>query len=74
MSDEFIPRELARIRIERGLTQEAVAQSIGVSARALGCWETCINSPNYKCLSAWARRLGYELDLVLLERRREAAE
>jgi transcriptional regulator with XRE-family HTH domain len=61
--DEFILRELANIRKEKKISQEALAKSLDVSLSTIEKWERCVNGPGYYQLMKWAKRLGYTLDL-----------
>ena len=57
-----------RIRIRRqalGLTQEQLAQKLGVSAPAVNKWERNLNYPDITLLPALARALGVDLNTLL---------
>ncbi|PWR17705.1 helix-turn-helix domain-containing protein [Zavarzinia aquatilis] len=49
---------LAQARLEKGLTLEAVASRVGVSAQALDQWERRQVMPRLENLFGWARALG----------------
>jgi transcriptional regulator with XRE-family HTH domain len=61
--DEFILRELATIRKEKKISQEALAKSLDVSLLTIRKWEQCVNGHGYYQLMKWAKRLGYTFDL-----------
>jgi DNA-binding XRE family transcriptional regulator len=61
--DEFILRELATIRKEKKISQEALAKSLDVSLSTIEKWERCVNGPGYYQLMKWAKRLNYHFDL-----------
>ncbi|MBP2232509.1 transcriptional regulator with XRE-family HTH domain [Azospirillum agricola] len=45
-------------RIKRGLTQEHLAQKLGVTRQCLSAWEKLTNFPPSDKLFAWAKLLG----------------
>ena len=49
-------------RTAQGLTQEALAQLLGVSAPAVNKWEKGLNYPDITLLPALARILGEDMD------------
>lgn len=52
-------------RLERGLTQEGLAQCLGVSAPAVNKWERCASYPDITLLPVLARILGVDLNTLL---------
>ena len=48
-----------------GLTQEALADKLGVSAPAVNKWERALNYPDITLLPALARTLGVDLNTLL---------
>ncbi len=52
-------------RIEKGLTQEQVANYLGVSVPAISKWENATNYPDIMLLPAIARLLGTDLNTLL---------
>ena len=48
-----------------GLTQEQLAQKLGVSAPAVNKWERNLNYPDVTLLPALARTLGVDLNTLL---------
>lgn len=56
---------IAALRRERGLTQEALARAIGISAPAVSKWETDASCPDIAMLCPLARALGTNVDTLL---------
>lgn len=52
-------------RRAKGLTQEALADMVGVSAAAVSKWETCASYPDITLLPPLARALGLTVDALL---------
>ena len=63
---EFIAM-LREIRIERGMSQEAVATLSGFSLNQIWNWEHHQTCPTLANVIRWADALGYEFDLHLKE-------
>ena len=63
MEQEKIGRFLGKVRRERGLTQEQLAQRLGVSQRTVSRWETGRNMPDISMLTA----LCAQLDITVAE-------
>lgn len=63
MEQEKIGRFLGQVRRERGLTQEQLAQRLGVSQRTVSRWETGRNMPDISMLTA----LCAQLDITVAE-------
>lgn len=57
---------LAALRRERGMSQEALAERLGVSRQAVSKWERAESSPDTDNLIALARLYGISLDDLLL--------
>ena len=53
-------KELKRLRIERGLTQEALAARIGVARPAVARWETGVRKPQLSTLARIAEALDID--------------
>ena len=69
MSDpakEFIAM-LREIRIEKGLSQEAVASLSGFGLNQIWNWENHQTCPTFANAIRWADALGYEFDLHIKE-------
>jgi XRE family transcriptional regulator, fatty acid utilization regulator len=58
---------LKRLRAERGLTQEAVAQLVNVSIRNIQNWERGAREPRLAALKSLAEGLGVSVDVLLAE-------
>lgn len=56
---------IARRRNERGLTQQQLAQQLGVTNKAVSKWETGAGLPDASVLPALARALGTTADALL---------
>lgn len=57
-----LQRNLIELRHEKNLTQKEVAEKIGVSASAIGFWETGINEPKTTYLVKLANFFGVTVD------------
>lgn len=55
---------LAQARLEKGLTLEAVASRVGVTAQALDQWERRQVMPRLENLFGWARALGMTIKVT----------
>lgn len=60
-----IGARLAQLRRKKGLTQEQLAQRLGVSAPAVSKWETDSSYPDITLLCPLARALGVNVDTLL---------
>lgn len=65
---------IAGARRARGLTQEALAAQVGVSAAAVSKWETAASYPDITLLPPLARALGLSMDELLGFRADPAAD
>ena len=61
---EFQER-LERLRRERGLSQEALAEVVGVTRQAVQKWESGASRPDMENLTALARYFGVTLDYLI---------
>ena len=52
------------LRLQRGMTQEQVAQTLGISYQAVSKWETCTNTPDIALLPALADLFGVTIDAL----------
>ncbi len=69
-----IGTQIKNLRKERGLTQEAVAEAVGVSYQAVSKWETGATTPDIGLLPALASLFGVRIDrLFLVDRTDELA-
>ncbi|MBQ9151695.1 MAG: helix-turn-helix transcriptional regulator [Clostridia bacterium] len=69
-----ISATIRRLRRERGLTQEALAQAVGVSPQAISKWETGQTMPDITLLLPLSKELGIGVDLLLGGDRRKEFE
>ncbi len=65
MSTESMPQRIARLRHARGLSQEQLAEALGVSRQAISKWETGQANPDIRYLAALSRLLGVTADTLL---------
>ena len=56
---------IRRIRLERGMTQSALAEALGVSDRAVSRWETAASTPDVALLARLALLLETSTDALL---------
>ena len=71
MDQEKIGRFLGQVRRERGLTQEQLAQRLGVSQRTVSRWETGRNMPDISMLTALCAQLDISVAELLAGQRIE---
>lgn len=57
-----LSQNIKRLRLERNLTQEQLAERLGVSAQAVSKWETSDTYPDGSLLVPLAEQLGVSLD------------
>lgn len=69
-----IGKIIMQTRREKGMTQETLADMVGVSAAAVSKWETCASYPDITLLPPLARALGLSVDALLDFRRDPARE
>jgi len=62
---ETFGQRFARLRKEKGLTQDDIAGHIGISAQAVSKWENDISSPDISALTDLADLLGVTTDVLL---------
>ncbi|MDE6253420.1 MAG: helix-turn-helix domain-containing protein [Lachnospiraceae bacterium] len=60
-----IGAKLAELRRKKGLTQEQLAEKLGISAPAISKWETDNSYPDIALLCPLARALGTNVDTIL---------
>ena len=71
---ESFGQRLSRLRKEKGLTQEEIANRITISPQAVSKWENDISSPDILVLSQLADILGVSIDELLGHKNIEKAE
>ncbi|HZT92991.1 MAG TPA: helix-turn-helix transcriptional regulator [Gaiellaceae bacterium] len=69
----FSPTKMQRLRFERGLSREALAQATGVHYWSIQAWERGKHVPRGMSVAALARALGVAYDDLLEEQRPAAA-
>ena len=57
-----IGARIAEQRKQKGMTQEALAETLGVSAQAVSKWENDVSCPDISLLPALAEKLEISLD------------
>ncbi len=62
---ETLGKRIAQLRKEKGLTQEQLAEKVGVSAQAVSKWENDISCPDITLLPLLADILGVTVDELL---------
>ena len=63
--DNELGKRIAQYRKARGLTQEAMAQALGVSPQAVSKWEVGASCPDILLLPKLASQLGLTVDQLL---------
>lgn len=62
---ETIGNRIAKYRKEKGLTQEGLAETVGVSAQAVSKWENDASCPDISLLPQLCKELGITTDELL---------
>ena len=65
MDMKMVGAQIARLRKEKGLTQEELASHMGVSPQAVSKWENDQTCPDISALPKLARLLGVSVDELL---------
>ena len=65
---ENISNNLKKYRRERGLSQEALAEQLGVTSQAVSKWECMQSIPDIEAIVALCELLGITTDKLLLDR------
>ena len=63
--NETLGKRIAALRKEKGLTQEQLAEKVGVSAQAVSKWENDVSCPDITLLPLLADILGVTVDELL---------
>ena len=63
----MIGKKIKDLRMQKGITQEALSKALGVSAQAVSKWEQCLTSPDISLLVPLADYFGVSLDALLRE-------
>ncbi len=61
MSDDFIISELRRIREQKGVSREKIANQLGLSLSLIKRYENGENDPSFKTVCRWTDALGHDL-------------
>lgn len=72
MDQKKIGQFLKALRVERGMTQEQLAEVVGVSNRSISRWENGVNLPDFDLLIVIAGYFGVSIE-ELLDGERKAA-
>ena len=62
-----IGQKIAEKRKAKGLTQEMLAEAMGVSSQAVSKWENDLSCPDITLLPSLTKRLGMTLDELLID-------
>ena len=65
MNEMTLGQRIAALRRQKELTQEAVAEALGVSAQAVSKWENDVSCPDIMLLPQLAKMLGVTVDALL---------
>lgn len=65
MHQTTLGQRIAELRRQKGLTQEALAEALGVTPPAVSKWENSVTCPDILLLPALAKRLGVTVDALL---------
>ena len=65
MDETNIGAVILSLRKQLGMTQEQLAEAVGVSPPAVSKWETCSNCPDVALLSPIARALDTDVNTLL---------
>ena len=63
--NETLGKRIARLRKDKGMSQETLAEKIGVSSQAVSKWENDLSCPDISLLPQLARLLGVTADELL---------
>ena len=69
-----IGSRIARLRKEKGLTQEGLAEKLGISSQAVSKWENDSSCPDISLLPALADILGVTIDELLTGKNEEVKQ
>ena len=62
---ETLGRRIAALRKEKGMTQEQLAEKVGISAQAVSKWENDVSCPDITLLPLLAELFGVSVDELL---------
>ena len=69
-----VGRNIARLRLSQGMTQERLAQRMGVTPQAVSKWENGTSDPSTSNLCALAKLYGIPVEELLHETQEEKSE
>ena len=55
-------KKIKQLRYRSGLTQEQLAEHLGISPQSVSKWETAVTMPDISLLPALAEELGVSID------------
>lgn len=67
-------KKIAQYRKEKGMTQEEMAEKLGVSSQAVSKWENDISCPDILLLAPLAKLLGVTVDELLSDKPKKEVE
>lgn len=65
LREKTLGKRIQHLRRQQGLTQEALAESLGVTGQAVSKWENDLSCPDIMTLAPLARLLGVTVDTLL---------
>lgn len=71
--EETLGKRIGLLRREKGITQEALSEKLGVTPQAVSKWETDASCPDIALLPELARLLGVSTDELLSGKKTENA-
>lgn len=74
MKKDTLGKRIAVLRKEKGLTQQALAEQMGVTDKAVSKWERDLSFPDVSSLPQLAEILGVTVDELMASGVRQSAE
>lgn len=65
MKEQTLGSTIAALRKEKGMTQQALAEKMGVTDKAVSKWERDLSCPDVSSLPKLAEELGVSLDALM---------
>ena len=65
MNQERIGKYIAKLRKEKKITQEELAEKLGVSSKSVSRWETGRNMPDLSLITLLCKELGTTINELL---------
>ena len=69
--EQSLGMRIALLRKQRGMTQEELAEKMGISSQAVSKWENDVSCPDIQSLPRLARLLGVTVDELLSDKAQE---